>query len=71
MHVANKPCGKVAFACACACARACDQPVSVCRRQAVGVHVSLRCSGDAVAVHGSHHCVGATLQQQTHQLKVT
>lgn len=44
-------------------------PMSCC--QAVRVHVSLWCGRDAVAIHGSHHGVSPTFQQQTHKLKVT
>lgn len=46
-------------------------PVSVSCCQAVGVHVSLRRSGDAITIHGSHHGVCSSLQQQAHQFKVT
>lgn len=46
-------------------------PVSMSRCQAVGVHVSLRRSGDAITIHGSHHGVCSSLQQQAHQFKVT
>lgn len=49
----------------------CYPPVSVSCCQAVGVHVSLRCRRDAIAVHGSHHGVCSPLQQQAHQFKVT
>lgn len=49
----------------------CYAPVSMSCCQAVGVHVSLRRCGDAIAVHGSHHGVGPPLQQQTHYFKVT
>lgn len=46
-------------------------PVSMSCCQAVGVHVSLRRSGDAITIHGSHHGVCSSLQQQAHQFKVT
>lgn len=46
-------------------------PVSMSCSQAVGVHVSLWSSGNPITIHGTHHWVGPSLQQQTHQLKVT
>lgn len=49
----------------------CFPPVSMSCCQAVGVHVSLRRSRDAIPIHGSHHGVCSSLQQQAHQLKVT